>query len=451
MNKRTLEVNFDGLVGPTHNYSGLSYGNLASLQNKACLSNPRAAALQGLEKMKFLYDLGFTQGVLPPQERPSLQTLRQLGYIGNDHEVLREASVTDPILYNNCCSAASMWTANAATVAPSIDSIDHKVHFTPANLSSNFHRSIESFTTGKILRKIFNDPTYFIHHSPLPSGLFFADEGAANHSRLCANYGSPGLQFFVWGRNSFKDQCCLASKFPARQALEASESIARLHRLKRNHLIFAKQNPKAIDAGVFHNDVIAVANENVFFYHEEAYEDHDKTLSELSDKFLSISGSKLNVIRVKSSRLSLKDSVETYLFNSQIVSFCDGSMAIIAPSECEKHQGVYEILNEVVNDDHNPINKLYFLNLHESMRNGGGPACLRLRIVLTSEELAAMHQKVLLNNTLYAELKSWIIKHYRETLSPKDLCNPLLYEEAKTALNELTKILDLGSIYNFQA
>ena len=25
------EVNFDGLVGPTHNYAGLSYGNVASL------------------------------------------------------------------------------------------------------------------------------------------------------------------------------------------------------------------------------------------------------------------------------------------------------------------------------------------------------------------------------------------------------------------------------------
>ena len=41
------EINFDGLVGPSHNYAGLSIGNLASTRNAGQLSQPRRAALEG--------------------------------------------------------------------------------------------------------------------------------------------------------------------------------------------------------------------------------------------------------------------------------------------------------------------------------------------------------------------------------------------------------------------
>ncbi|MGA8031441.1 MAG: N-succinylarginine dihydrolase, partial [Casimicrobiaceae bacterium] len=44
-------MNFDGIPGPTHNYSGLAQGNLAAERNAQQVSNPREAALQGLEKM----------------------------------------------------------------------------------------------------------------------------------------------------------------------------------------------------------------------------------------------------------------------------------------------------------------------------------------------------------------------------------------------------------------
>lgn len=59
------EVNFDGLVGLTHHYAGLSFGNEASTRHQNTLSNPRLAAKQGLLKMKALADLGYKQGVLP--------------------------------------------------------------------------------------------------------------------------------------------------------------------------------------------------------------------------------------------------------------------------------------------------------------------------------------------------------------------------------------------------
>jgi succinylarginine dihydrolase len=87
-----FEANFDGLVGPTHNYAGLSIGNVASLNNAKNTSNPKQAAKQGLQKMKSLSELGLVQGVLAPQERPDVYTLRRLGFTGTDSEVISKAA-----------------------------------------------------------------------------------------------------------------------------------------------------------------------------------------------------------------------------------------------------------------------------------------------------------------------------------------------------------------------
>ena len=86
------EANFDGLVGPTHNSAGLSFGNVASFSNANAISNPKEAAKQGLQKMKALSDMGMVQGVLAPQERPDIATLRRLGFAGNDASVLQQAA-----------------------------------------------------------------------------------------------------------------------------------------------------------------------------------------------------------------------------------------------------------------------------------------------------------------------------------------------------------------------
>ena len=110
------EVNFDGLVGPTHNYAGLALGNVASMRHGGLEANPREAALQGLAKMKSLMDAGYAQGVLPPQQRPDLGALRALGFSGSDERVLARAAGEAPQILRAVCSASSMWTANAATV-----------------------------------------------------------------------------------------------------------------------------------------------------------------------------------------------------------------------------------------------------------------------------------------------------------------------------------------------
>ncbi len=440
------EVNFDGLIGPTHNYSGLSLGNEASLHNVATPSNPREAAKQGLHKMQVLHVMGIPQAILPPQERPAVAVLRRLGFSGSDAAVLAQAAKQAPRLFLACCSASSMWTANAASVSPSADTQDGRVHFTPANLISKFHRAIESPMTARILRTIFADPRYFVHHPPLPGVDTFGDEGAANRTRLCTAYGEPGVECFVFGKTAFADNLPTPQRYPARQTLEASQAVSRLHGLNPAKVVFAQQNPAAIDAGVFHNDVIAVGNQNVLFYHQEAFLNGPAVCRELQTKY---GASKLHCIEVESRVVSLQEAVGTYLFNSQLITLPDGTMTLLLPRECEDSEPVRRYLEALLTMD-NPITRLEILDLRQSMRNGGGPACLRLRVVLTEAEFDAVNQGVLFSETLYAALHAWIDKHYRDRLSEESLRDPQLLNESHSALDELTGILQLGSIYSFQ-
>lgn len=445
-----FEVNFDGLVGPTHNYSGLSYGNLPSMKSQNTISNPREAALQGLNKMKFLADMGLKQGIFPPHERPYLPMLKILGFTGSHKHIVEQTLKNFPELYEACCSAAPMWVANAATVCPSIDSADRHVHFTPANLSNKFHRSFEWETTAKILKAIFANPHFFVHHAALPAGPNFSDEGAANHTRFCSKYGNPGVQLFVFGKSSFHPSALEPVKFPARQTQEASQSITRLHQLYADQFVLAQQNPAAIDAGVFHNDVISVGNQHLFFYHENAFVGTEDIVRQLQLKVRQICDQELHLIKVPAQRIPFQLAVQSYLFNSQIVTLPDQTMKLIAPLECQQIPEVEQFLNELIQTPANPIASIDYLNLKESMQNGGGPACLRLRVVLNESELAAVNPAVFMTERLYERLTEWIQKHYRTHLTSKDLADPKLIEEAQTALNELTKILNLGPIYSFQ-
>lgn len=442
----TYEVNFDGLVGPTHNYSGLSYGNLASQANIRNESNPQAAALQGLEKMHMLAQMGIKQAVLPPHERPYIPILRELGFSGTPEEIVQAAWKNSPETLLACGSAAAMWTANAATIAPSSDTTDHKLHITPANLLSKFHRALEGPMTTRILYKIFGDKNLFSVHAPLPPDPHLTDEGAANHTRFCQGHKNPGIHLFVFGKYAKKESIYEPRKFPARQTYEASEAVAKQNSLDLKRVIFAQQNPDAIDAGAFHNDVISVGNENVFLYHEKAFLNTTKTIEEIQKTFQK----EMVLIEVKESDLAIIDAVNTYLFNSQIVTLPDGNMALIAPTECKEFSAIQDLIKTITKDPNNPIHKVEFFNLRQSMYNGGGPACLRLRIVMTEQEIAAAHQGMFLDDGLYVKLKSWIKKHYRDRFKPGDLADPKLLDESYTALDELTQILNIGTIYPFQ-
>lgn len=446
MSSRHVEVNFDGLVGPTHNYAGLSYGNVASLSNAKATSSPRSAAKQGLAKMKALHDLGMVQGVLAPQERPDTHALRRLGFTGNDGEVLGKAAQQAPEIFQAVCSASSMWTANAATVSPGADTANGKVHFTPANLTNKFHRSLEPQTSGRILQSMFANSRYFEHHTHLPDNEHFGDEGAANHTRLCSSYDKAGVEIFTFGRYAFDSSKPAPTRYPARQTFEASQAIARLHGLSDETTVYIQQNPAVIDQGVFHNDVIAVGNQNVLFYHEQAFLDTGTKLHEIQRKF---GQEQVYFIEVKTSEVSVEDAVQTYLFNTQLITLPSGKMAIIAPTECQENDRVASYLAQLVTRD-TPIQQVHYMDVKQSMRNGGGPACLRLRVALNETELAAVNPAVILDETLFNRLNKWVDKHYRDELAVADLADPQLLDESRTALDELTQILKLGSVYPFQ-
>jgi len=424
------EWNFDGLVGPTHNYAGLSPGNLASAANDGNPSNPRDAALQGLDKMRFVAGLGAGQAVLPPHPRPALRALRELGYVGTDEQVLARVATEDEHLLRLCSSAAAMWAANAATCAPSSDTADGRMHLTVANLQAMFHRVLEADTTTAVLRSIFSDARRFAVHAPLPGGGHFADEGAANHIRLAVE-GRPAMHLFAWGRSTWH-AVKGPERFPARQTLEASHALARLHQLHPDACLFPQQAPAGIDGGAFHTDVLAVGNDGFLMLHQEAFVGLEPLLETLRQRL----GDAFRWAMATPRELPISEAVFGYPFNSQVLTLQDGTMCIVAPIESRQRPRPRAFLERVVAED-NPVTQVHYLDVRQSMNNGGGPACLRQRIRLTEEERAA-------------ELESWIRKHYRDRLVMKDLADPLLARESMTALDELTGILKLGSVYDFQ-
>jgi succinylarginine dihydrolase len=444
---QAYEANFDGLVGPTHNYAGLSFGNVASRSNEKSVANPKAAAKQGLRKMKRLADLGFHQGVLPPLERPSVKLLRSVGFTGDDAAVIQRAALDAPELLAAASSASAMWTANAATVSPSADTADGRVHFTPANLAAKLHRAIEHGETRRSLAAIFADESRFRIHHALPGTPALGDEGAANHTRFAREYGDKGVEFFVYGRSEY-GQGPQPQRFPARQTLEASRAVARLHGLDEASTVFAQQSPDVIDAGVFHNDVIAVGNRTTLFCHERAFVDQARVYDALSAK-LHAQGASFTALEVPDNEVSVADAVSSYLFNSQLLSRADGTQVLVVPQECRENARVAAYLDSLATRT-TPIDEVLVFDLRESMKNGGGPACLRLRVVLNDAERAAVNPNVWMNDTLFARLDAWIDAHYRDSLAPGDLADPRLLTESRAALDELTTILGLGAVYDFQ-
>ena len=425
-----VEINFDGLIGPTHNYGGLSLGNVASASNAGGVSKPRAAALQGLAKMRALMDLGLTQGFLLPHERPDAAWLRTLGFDGDDAAVCAAASVADPVLFANACSASAMWTANAGTVSPAPDTSDGRTHLTVANLSSMLHRSSEAPETERQLRTIFADQRRFAVHPPVPARL--GDEGAANFMRIAAQHGAPGLEVFVYGIDR-------RTGFPARQHRAAGEAVARLHGLGNERTYAAQQSDAAIQAWAFHNDVVAVANERVLFAHEQAFEDK----AALYD-WLTVRLPDVQIVEVATAEVSLDDAIKSYLFNSQLVTLPTGEMVLICPSEVRENARVAAWLDRMVAGN-GPIRAVHVLDVRESMRNGGGPACLRLRVAADAADVAAIDQRFLLGAGKWEALHRLVEARWPEAITPADLGNPDLWREAWAARVALLRHLEMAA------
>lgn len=443
-----MEINFDGIVGPSHNYGGLSFGNIASQTHEGQLSRPKEAALQGLAKMRLLHDLGVAQAVMPPHMRPDLGLARRIGFSGSEAEILSTLAKEAPLVLAACYSASAMWTANAATVSASADTRDGRLHFTPANLQNKVHRSIEAPTTSRVLAAIFADEALFAHHEPLPGTAALGDEGAANHTRFARTHDTPGLELFVYGESAANPFGPRPKNFPARQTQEASEAVARLHGLSKERHLVLQQSPEVIDQGVFHNDVIAVGHLQTLFAHEKAFEDA-KDLDRLRRAVSRSCGFELQTIIVSEEAVPVSDAVASYIFNSQLVTTGAGKLALIAPMECKENERVHRHLESIVADP-GGFDEVHYVELRQSMQGGGGPACLRLRVPMSEVEAEAFAPGVRFGPELHARLEAWVQKHYTDSLSPADLADPAFVQGCREALDELTSILGLGSIYAFQ-
>lgn len=416
-----VEINFDGIVGPSHNYAGLSLGNIASASHKGDPSYPRAAALQGIAKMRGnLARLG-VQGFLLPLPRPNNALLRALAVdparVGAGERALLAAA----------WSASSMWTANAATVSPAPDCADRRCHLTPANLVTMVHRAQEWPDTQRQLAIAFGDVSHFCVHDAVPPT--FGDEGAANHMRLCESHGAPGVEVFVYGERG--------GKFPARQHIEASRAVARLHGLDPARTVFIEQNPAAIEAGAFHNDVVAVANESVLFTHELAFADRQGAYDAIRAAFPA-----LQVVEVLDSAVSLAEAIRTYLFNAQLITLPQGGMALIVPEECRESPSVWHWC-EAMLATNGPIRQVIPVDVRQSMANGGGPACLRLRVVA---DPATVDPRFLLSDEKAAQIESVIARMWPEQIDPADMGDETLENSVKAARLSLLDALNLPEL-----
>lgn len=399
------EINFDGLIGPSHNYAGLSPGNLASAQNAGSIAFPRAAALQGISKMRANIALGLTQGMCVPQNRPDENWLAQLGTTSADAE---------PHIRAAAWSASSMWAANAATVSPAPDTQDGKCHLTVANLVTMPHRSHEWPETLKQLQTAFGSSGFAVHGPIQPP---FGDEGAANHMRLCMEHGAPGVEIFVYGMSG--------GPFPARQHIEAGKAIARIHGLDPERTLFVRQSEDAIAAGAFHNDVVAVANEHVLFAHEQAFADRQALYADIRRLLPQV-----EIIEVPVSAVSLAEAIRSYLFNAQLVTLPDGGgTALILPTEAQETPAVWNWLTGLLRGN-GPIGRLIPVDVRQSMANGGGPACLRLRVVA---DPAHIDPRFLMTADKLDRIASLVEQHWPEQIAPADLASAGLAADVRRA------------------
>ncbi|MBV9527654.1 N-succinylarginine dihydrolase [Sphingomonas sp.] len=412
------EINFDGIVGPSHNYAGLSVGNLASTRNAGHVSRPRAAALQGLDKMRANLALGLTQGIFLPHRRPNR------GWLGDLATTIERA---DPALAANAMSASAMWAANAATVSPAPDAADGRCHLTVANLRTMPHRSHEWPGTLAQLEVAFGDAGAFAVHGPVPPA--FGDEGAANHMRLASAHGEAGVELFVYGVSG--------GAFPARQHLEASRAIARRHLLDPERTIFVEQSPEAIAAGAFHNDVVAVANERVLFAHEKAFADREPLLSRCGEL---VPG--FEYVEVADADVPLADAIRSYLFNAQLVTPPDGQTTLIVPSEARDTPAVWAWIEGHLAGN-GPIRRVEVVNVRESMANGGGPACLRLRVVA---DPASVDPRFLVDEARLDHIGEVVRAHWPEEIHSDALQAPAMVRDVEAARTALLDCVNLGQL-----
>ena len=246
--------------------------------------------------------------------------------------------------------------------------------------------------------------------------------------RLCDDHAASGVEVFVYGR--------AGGAFPARQHIEASRAVARIHALDSSRTLFVEQSEEAIAAGAFHNDVVAVANERVLFAHEQAFADKHGFFADLRRLLPSV-----EVIEVPAAAVSLSDAIKSYLFNAQLVTLPDGGgMALIVPTEAQATPSVWSWLQTLITGN-GPIRRVIPVDVRQSMANGGGPACLRLRVVA---DPLTVDPRFMVDDAKLDGIAAVIAANWPEQITPGDLAAPRLIAKVEQSWLTLVDHLQLS-------
>lgn len=375
------QVFIDCMPGPTSHFGGHSIGNIASMTSKNMPSNPKKAAIEWLDKVSLVQSLGAKQIVLPPHRRPLIH------------------HANHPRLEN--LSSGFIWMANAGHFIPATDTTLHAHQFIPANMKSGHHRKNEHRFHAYWIKQILKNINHHIH-SPLRA----CDEGAANAIRLWKN--NQSIFILVHGHPK--------TAFPSRQSKDSFNELQSLVKLK--NLIILQQKSKAIDHGVFHNDVISFGFKNVLFCHEHSFEDQKNQLYQLNQLFLNTTKSKLHIIQINEQDLPLTECIDTYLFNSQVI-LINNKITLLSPKAAKRNEKSFKIIQEWIANDY--IHDVKFIDINSSLMNGGGPACLRLCIYLLDSEIHAIPRQFWLTSKKINELKQIIETKYPSSLDLSDI------------------------------
>ena len=397
----------DTIIGPTYHYGGLALGNTHSLDHKHVVANPKKAALQGLSKMKLLRDHGISQYVLPAYVRDYKGLVQ--GYYNNQGDFednLKRLYDENLDIFSSFFSASSAWLANAWTMTPSIDSSDGRYHVSPASLNACFHRQLDVKQTIAILTNRLCSKTYITCHHPSP----FFDEGAANMIRLSA--GGKGLYLFVSGSSDTK-------RFKSRHDKRSWQRLVSQHQLDPDYVIYLTQHPDAIDAGVFHNDVISFGVDDLLVVHENAFVDQPNYCDTILERYFSCFGTDLTLIQIPDSILPLKDAVNSYFFNSQLVRKDDNRYLLLVPSRC-KGLPVMDYFVSIVAKKWESQLEIMVCDVEESIKNGGGPACLRNSMDVYDDPKLIFDDRYLFTLEKYDDFVRLVNQYYPSSLELND-------------------------------
>jgi succinylarginine dihydrolase len=175
----------------------------------------------------------------------------------------------------------------------------------------------------------------------------------------------------------------------------------------------------------------------VLFAHEKAFADRDRVASECERLFPDV-----QLVEVPASEVPVADAVSSYLFNAQLVSPPDGETTLIVPSEARETASVWSWLQRHVAGN-GPIRNLVVVDVRQSLANGGGPACLRLRV---AADPATVDPRFLVDEAKLDRIAAVIEQSWPAEIHSSELQDPKVVAAIESARASLYDSLDLAEL-----